>query len=405
MSINFYLNGDKRSRTPEATIYCIIRGIVKYKAITLNTKQKIDPKHWSQEKQQAKRSFNYSSELNNYLDRFKDRVNVYLMDIAVKEEKLSFEEIRQGLNDIFNAKKEKDFFENLDEYMNVKAPLYSKGALQKYKTLKNQLLGFEKKTGYKISFKTLDLKFFDLYQQYCIEKLELNNNTFKKYVSFLSTFISWCVEREITSINETAKFKVKGYKTEIITLNEEELSKIEVYDTSEKPYLDKIKDIFLLSIYTGQRFSDISKLRLKDINFDDNVWNLRTQKTKDIIKVPLSDKAIKIIEKYKDLPYFIPTISHQKTNKYLKHLGEYAGINEPITLTSFKGNKRIEETKPKYEFISSHTARRTFVTLSLVRGMKPHIVMEITGHKDFKTLNKYVKIDKKFVKDEMKKYW
>lgn len=405
MSVKFNLNIDKRSKSPEGTIYCVVRGFVKYKAIYINTKQKIDPKHWSNERQEAKRSFTYSSELNNYLDKFKARVNLYMRDVMVNNSNLSFDEVREGLNDIFNLKQENDFFQNLELYIKAKSPIYSKGALQKYNTLKKHLLNFEKLYSYKITFKRLDLNFFDKFQEYCLNDLKLNNNTLKKYISFLTTFINWCVEREITDINETNKFKVKGYRTEIIILNEKELKQIEVYDTSQQPHLEKIKDIFLLSIYTGQRFSDISNLRLKDVSFENKVWNLRTQKTKDIIKVPLSEKAITIINKYKDNPNFIPLISNQKTNKYLKQLGKHSGIEEPITITSYKGNHRIDETKPKYEFISSHTARRTFVTLSLIRGMKPHIVMEITGHKDYKTLNKYVRIDVKSTQNELEKIW
>ena len=71
----------------------------------------------------------------------------------------------------------------------------------------------------------------------------------------------------------------------------------------------------------------------------------------------------------------------------------------------YSGTKRIEIEKSKYDFISTHTARRTFVTLSLEKGMRPETVMEITGHKDYKTMKKYLKITSKVKTDEMNKVW
>jgi len=58
-----------------------------------------------------------------------------------------------------------------------------------------------------------------------------------------------------------------------------------------------------------------------------------------------------------------------------------------------------------YELISTHTARRTFVTLSLEKGMRPEVVMEITGHKDYKTMKKHIKITSKVKHNEIKNVW
>ena len=83
------------------------------------------------------------------------------------------------------------------------------------------------------------------------------------------------------------------------------------------------------------------------------------------------------------------SISNQKTNIYLKELGEFAGINEPLLITKYRGVEVVEIKEPKYNLMTSHTARRTFVTLSLEKGMRPETVMEITGHKDYKMFKKY----------------
>ncbi len=98
-------------------------------------------------------------------------------------------------------------------------------------------------------------------------------------------------------------------------------------------------------------------------------------------------------------------IENQKTNEYLKELCLLAGINQTITVSRYKGAQRIEFTKPKYEFISTHCARRTFVTLSLEFGVRPELVMAVTGHKSYKTFKKYIKITDKVVENEFQRVW
>lgn len=85
-------------------------------------------------------------------------------------------------------------------------------------------------------------------------------------------------------------------------------------------------------------------------------------------------------------------MSNQKYNDYLKELCEEAGINREVQIVKKIGKRRIFEKYKKYELISSHTGRRSFITLSLKKGLLPEQVMKITGHKKRSTFHKYVKI-------------
>jgi integrase len=92
-------------------------------------------------------------------------------------------------------------------------------------------------------------------------------------------------------------------------------------------------------------------------------------------------------------------------NDYLKELGKVCHIDEQVQIVKYVGSKRIQLVKPKYELITTHTARQTFVTQSLERGIRPEIIMKITGHKDIKTMMKYVKITDNVVRAEMMRGW
>ena len=80
-------------------------------------------------------------------------------------------------------------------------------------------------------------------------------------------------------------------------------------------------------------------------------------------------------------------------------------FEETLELTKYKGAEQVKFEKPKWEFLSSHCARRTFVTLSLEKGMRAETVMAITGHKSYKTFKKYIKIMSKVKAVEMKQVW
>ena len=64
-----------------------------------------------------------------------------------------------------------------------------------------------------------------------------------------------------------------------------------------------------------------------------------------------------------------------------------------------------EHSEPKWKLITNHTARKTFITNSVVPGMNTKTIKDITGHKKDSVFNKYVKISEEFKKLEMNRTW
>ena len=92
-------------------------------------------------------------------------------------------------------------------------------------------------------------------------------------------------------------------------------------------------------------------------------------------------------------------------NYYIKEVVKLASINEPIVIAHKRGSKIVEETRPKYAWVSSHTARRSFCTNEYLLGTPSDLIMAISGHKSEKAFKKYIKADtiKKAVM--IKKLW
>ena len=70
-----------------------------------------------------------------------------------------------------------------------------------------------------------------------------------------------------------------------------------------------------------------------------------------------------------------------------------------------KGNKNIEVIKPKYEWITSHTARRSFCTNEFLAGTPVKLIMKISGHKKETRFYKYIRITAEEAAQKMKELW
>jgi integrase len=99
-----------------------------------------------------------------------------------------------------------------------------------------------------------------------------------------------------------------------------------------------------------------------------------------------------------------PVIANQNMNSSLHLLFKLAGFNDPIKIVYYQGNERKEELIPKYELISTHAGRRTFICMALSKGIPPSVVMKWTGHSDYKAMKPYIDIADDVKEEYMKKF-
>ena len=79
-------------------------------------------------------------------------------------------------------------------------------------------------------------------------------------------------------------------------------------------------------------------------------------------------------------------------NDYLKDIGQKAEIKEQISISKFEGGLKVTKTLPKYELISTHTARRSGATNMYLAGIPAISIMKITGHKTEKAFMRYIQM-------------
>ena len=223
----------------------------------------------------------------------------------------------------------------------------------------------------------------------------LNNTTIKKKLEYLTWFLRWArdVGYPVNPAFKTFKPTLKQTQKPIIYLSKEELQRVKNLDLSGSK-LEPVRDIFLFCCFSSLRHSDADNLRRSDIKGDH--IDVTTIKTVDSVSIELNDITKAILEKYKDVPFkddkALPSYTNQAMNRSLKELCQLAEINDPIRITTYKGNVRTDTVHPKWELVGTHTGRRTFIVQALSMGISPNIVMKWTGHSDYKAMKPYIDI-------------
>ena len=85
----------------------------------------------------------------------------------------------------------------------------------------------------------------------------------------------------------------------------------------------------------------------------------------------------------------------------MKEVGKLAGMTGDWITEKQSGRTKTREVRPKYELLTSHVARRTFVTMCLRKGMSPEDIRAVTGHTTADMMMKYVKFDDESKREKM----
>lgn len=227
----------------------------------------------------------------------------------------------------------------------------------------------------------------------------LSLSSVKKVCSQLRTALDWGARYGARVAPTFDLVKIPPYCRQQIALTPDDVSRIYHFDLStlkRRPQhlrkLEQVRDMFVLSCNLGQRFSDM--IRIDKSCFDRNIFTILQQKTGTYARVDIERMSIdrnttyKILEKYNYQSPFPSSISGY--NKFLKELFQLAGFNDLVKRET-KINGHIEiKYEPKWQLIGSHTARRTFATINVLRGLKTSEIRRATGHKSESSFEKYI---------------
>lgn len=443
MAVNFY----HETKRPDKNGECQIRVSI---AITgarwvTSTGFKIHPDKWSAEKKRVKKgSYNLSGATWATINAALNNIERYFGEIESRClascESIDVDYLKKEYSDNFRVHTENEskstivepepeepvlgFWDYYKMFMDERAVTqqWTHATKQKFNALRNHLTDWRAD----LTFDDFDEKGLNEFVAFMRTDLDMKNSTIGKQLGFLKWFLRWATLKgyNTKTIYQAYSPKLKTAQKKVVFLNWNELmrvlhydvpangTQIELTDNNGKKYIKtvhdataiaKARDIFCFCCFTSLRYSDANNLRKS--NIENGTITITTIKTADTITIELNKYALEILKRYADADtgdYALPHMTNQRMNIYLKDLCELCEIKQPITMTHYRGNERIDETFPKFELIGTHTGRRTFICNALNMGIPAEVIMKWTGHADYKSMKPYMEIVNETKKNAMK---
>ncbi len=372
--------------------------------MSLSLRQQINPERWSKEAQRCtpgsvhganKQSAAY---VNRTIAQLLDQIDRVFYYFEAREIIPTRDQLRQEL-DYETGKVSRStklaFFDAYDKFRTStsQANDWSLTTISRFKTLRKYI----EHCAPKLTFDTYNDDFLTALTVYLRDTLQLRNVTTMKYFSKLRQFSRWAQKNNLLQDNSVVSYspKLKNPPPKVIYLTWEELMRVYDYKflpTAER--LARVRDVFCFCCFTSLRYSDVANLTRRNVHA--NHISVTTIKTADSLTIDLNKYSRAILDRYRGEVFerdrALPVISNQKYNDYIKSIGVLCEIDEPINEVHYIGNTRHECTRPKYELLSSHAARRTFICNALALGINATTVMKWTGHSDYKAMKPYIDV-------------
>ena len=369
--------------TKELSIYARIT--VDGKCSEMSLKRKTLVNEWEPSKGRLRGTTPKVRSINKYLDqvyskmldtqkRLLDRDSIITAQ-AIKAAYLGLDEDHKKLSDII-------------EYHNTQMTSVLKwGTLKNYYTTAHYLKEYleQKKKVDDIYLKHINYSFIIEFERFLRtykpkkDRKTCGTNGTMKHLERFKKLINLAIKLEWIPKNPFQNYQLKFEKNERNFLSERELQLLE-NTTFTNASLERVKDIFIFSCYSGLSYIDLKELTIDQLvkGMDGKDWiYTKRAKTNESVKIPLLKTARELLHKYlnkgpRENNEIFPVVSNQKMNTYLKEIIKAAGIRKKITF---------------------HSARHTFATtVTLSNGVPIETVSKLLGHTKLSTTQIYARV-------------
>ena len=377
----------------------------------ISTHIKVRNKDWDKAKRQVKKSHRGYIKTNDYLSVMKTRLASIHMDlivanilpetVIVKEKWKELYSLKSQNDEEENTDKEENgFFAQREEFWAFKSGRVSKNTMKGYHSMFKRVQAFVENTGRETSWDKINLEFHQDLEDHLLYDLKYGLNTVGSTTKDYKTYLAWANKRGYLLNDHYKSLKKQRATTQILYLTKEEVFQFYLYKFQSDTHT-KVRDAFVLSCVTGLRYSDYS--RIEPCNVVGNHIVMISQKTREEIRVPITDLAREILNKYRN-HISLPCL--QRTNKLLKEAAKEAGLNN---LRSIQINKSIGDPKttqrPINQLITTHLGRKSFTTCLLFEGMSPIEVRRVSHHRDTVSFEKYAGSSEARIAEQMNDTW
>ena len=361
---------------------------------------------------EAKKQNSKIEDFNRRLSEFKNKLENFIDDHSDK----NAEELKKLIKDFVlknyfahriqpeNKKSKNKFPEKFSDFVDFYIQIRSiedktkgvkplaENTIKKYNSLKKVVEGFRRNV--------LMTDINDLFRIEFVDYLNKNNystNTQVKYIKDIKTLCKFA-DKELPINKQVLHWEIATNienVSEGVTFTFEQLKKLSecIMPTD---YLDNARDWLLISCYTSVRVSELFTFDTENIIEDGKDKYIKVTEKKNANTtggkkmIYLMPQVLKIMAKRGG--EFPRKISDQRYNEFIKKVCEIAGFNEPTEGGIMIEGRKIKSVYPFYKLVTSHSGRKTYVTL-YSQYIPTEILQIQTNHHSKEMVEHYNKTD------------
>lgn len=376
-------------------------------SVSMRTGVNIDVDKWDASTQRCTRGSYHgpnkipATAINSELQRIEDDVRECLVGVQGTPDAETFRrDVTNAIRGNVRGRKG-DIFALYDDFIAERGAenSWSRATVYKHRRIKEDLRDFNPQ----FSVKDLNAKTLEKFRAFLLSRA-LQNETVKKKITHFKWFARWLLERGLITDTTFLGYhpRMLSSSRPVVFFDWDEL--MTLYTRDLPPYLARVRDLVCFCSFTSLRFSDAVKLKKTDIY--GGALHVTTQKTNTALTIELNKYSAAILNRYKALdgPLALPSISNQKANDYIKEACRICGLTAPVTFTRSTGTRRFTYTVEKWQVVSTHCGRRSFICNALMLGIPPTVVMQWTGHSDYKAMRPYIAVTDRAKANAMKAF-
>lgn len=358
---------------------------------SFSTGKNVRPEDWEASKQRVKGTSDTAKSINETLLQIRNKIYRKEAELMERGYIINASILRDACLDKINALQSKTLCQIFDEYLAGQSDAVgisiSTDTFYNYSRTLVLLKEYmrQKFDRADIALQELNYSFIEGFNTFLRKEYSQRKNTAVKYLRCLKRVVNIAIANRHLKFDPFLNFKVQREVVDKVFLTEEELRRIINKDFAIKR-LERVRDIFIFSCFTGLSYSDVKTLDRSHFETDEagRMWIKKHRvKTGVLFRVPLLPIPKLILEKYKGGAKLLPVIDLSSTDAYLKEIADLCGID-----------KRI----------SFHVARFTFATtVTITNRISLEVVSKMMGHTNTRMTSHYAKIVDKYIGEEMDK--
>lgn len=265
---------------------------------------------------------------------------------------------------------------------------YGEGRQYYYRRTRELLI----KSGLDLRFDAVNKEWYNRWWAFLNDNVGVDSSV-ALYVSTVKHMMNEAFESGATKTVEHKKkyFRAPAYDSDQVYLTVEEIQRLYELQVSD-PLVAYRRDMFVLTCFTGFRYSDWVKYRPENVIGGGTMLRVTTSKTGEQVVVPLHPTARAILDRHFKSPYSFP--SNMTMNYNIKKVVRMLGLKDNITKNYCIGGRVKSVIKPMYQVVSCHTARRSFATNAYLAGLPVKTIMAFTGHRTMAAFERYIRVGK-----------